>query len=293
MNKIINNKRLLRFFLLCLLSVSPALYADDCLHFRVVGICIWIWPYPLDINVTIKLGHFNPDVIVFVDRKGFALSSIQDVQTYGAEDPKRIDTHNRNHDNLMYKEALATGNPLAGQIYCPTQSETTIYFESELDIPSWKWGGLDTFDTASWLPGEREIEDGSNNWGALYPRTGWTIQHSDPKTAGIIAQRVGDIITRESEPHIYNDDLGSAPAIFVDDEKFTWAPRELLENTNEEGWWEPIAPEFSIDCDVFGESGTDDDLSEEGDYTYILWRPYTCCEIEAGFLIYIDFMSYP
>ena len=273
-----------------LLLVNQPIYADGfCLYPRIVGICIWIWPYPLNIETTIKIGHFNPDVIVYVSREGTFAS--QDNPVYPSEGPE-IDDNQHGHKDLMFKEALAAGNPLSGQIYCPTQADTTLYFTSEIDIPSWKWVGLDTLDSASFIPGEREIEV-DENWGALYPRSGWVIQQSDPKTAGIIAQRVGDIITREDEPHIYDDDLASQMKIFIEDEKFTWAPGELIENVFDEGWWEPISPEFKINCDIFGEEGSDENVDENGDYIYILWRPYTCCEVEAGFLIYIDFMKYP
>jgi len=193
----------------------------------------------------------------------------------------------------MFKHALAVGNPLSGEIYCPTQADTTVYFTSEIDIPSWKWVGLDSLDSASFIPGEREIEGDDDNWGALYPRSGWVIQQSDPRTAGIIAQRVGDIITRESEPHIYDDDLASQMKIFIEDEKFTWAPGELIENKFDEGWWQRTSPGFKMRCDIFGEKDSDEAVDDNGDYVYILWRPYTCCEVEAGILIYIDFMKYP
>ncbi len=284
------NSHLRRMILITLLSISPAsLQASaNCFQFRVVGICIWIWPYPLNIDVTIKIGHFNPDVLAFVMREGTGILD-QFVPTYDSEGTVREDTQNRSHNNLMFKEILLTGNPLAGIIYCPSQSETTLYFESEVDIPSWKWGGLDMLALTEFL---RDI-DVDEEWGHVYPRSGWVIQHSDPKTAGVVAQRAGDIITREDQVHIYNDDLASGLPIFVEDEMFTWAPGELIENTNEEGWWEPIQPVFEIECDVFGETDSDENISDDGDYTYILWRPYTCCEVGAGFLIYIDFMSYP
>lgn len=359
-------KQTIQYVVLTLiLLASPALLASgDCLQFRVVGICIWIIPYPFDIEVTIKYGHFNPDVNIVVEREGKILD--QDVPTYAVEDPKRVadETHNRNHDNLMYKEALATGNPLAGRIMCPSHAETTIYFKSEADFPSWKWVGLDMFTLAAWVPGVRDIgeslfgsvanlvssdsstsssgswdigsistdlssivesagssESGmdsasgyisslsesvesvssglsdalSGGWSGdgIYPRTGWTTQHSDSKGAGVVAHRVGDIITNEDEPHIYNDDLAEGESIFVEDDYFTWAPDPLKENTNEEGWFQPILPTADENCYVFGEEDSDQYIDEDGEYTWILWRPYQCCEIGDGFLIDINFMAFP
>lgn len=350
-------KWLRRVLWLATLLISPSLIASsDCLQFRVVGVCIWIIPYPLDIDVTIKYGHFNPDATIVVEREGSILD--QDVPTYAAEDSQRVadDTYNRNHDNLMYKEALATGNPLAGEIMCPSHSDTTIYFKSEADFPSWKWVGLDTLAVtellreigpssvvnavigtvgasgetvssvlsglsgivstsnssnssnassdettasissyASSITTESSGYDLSDGWngGGIYPRSGWVIQHSDSKGGGVIAHRVGDIITREDEPHIYNEELAEGASIFVEDDYFTWAPGPLEENTNEEGWFQPIRPEFDFDCYVIGEKDSDQYLDEEGEYTWLLWRPYTCCEIEEGFLIDIDIIEFP
>lgn len=348
-----------RALLMTSLFMSPALIASsDCLQFRIVGVCLWIVPYPFNIEVTIKYGHFNPDAVIVVERAGLILD--QDVTTYSAEDTKRIadDTYNRNHDNLMYKEATATGNPLAGEIMCPSHSDTTIYFKSEADIPSWKWVGLDILaftellreigpsslldavistvtssgetvssvlsgvsdivnaadssdssgdsssgnDTTSSLSAyaasittESSEYDLSGGWngGGIYPRSGWVIQHSDSKGGGVIAHRVGDIITREDQPHIYDEELAEGNSVFIEDDYFTWAPGPLEENTNEEGWFQPILPELDFNCYVIGEKDSDQYLDDDGEYTWMLWRPYTCCEIDAGFLIDINIIEFP
>jgi integrating conjugative element protein (TIGR03756 family) len=151
---------------------------------------------------------------------------------------------------------------------------------------------------AAAIPGQREIGNWpTNNWGHLYPRGGWNTQHSEPKAAAVVAQRVGDIITREDEPHVYDDIVGQP--VFVEDEKFTWSPEELIENTNREGWFQMMEPEFE-QCTVFGVDDTTDTtgwgggrVAEDGDYIFALWRPYTCCEISDGFLIDINFIDFP
>ena len=134
---------------------------------------------------------------------------------------------------------------------------------------------------------------GGWNGGGIYPRSGWVIQHSDSKGGGVIAHRVGDIITREDQPHIYDEELAEGNSIFTEDDYFTWAPGPLEENTNEEGWFQPILPEFDINCYVIGEKDSDQYLDDDGEYTWLLWRPYTCCEIDAGFLIDIDIIEFP
>ena len=96
---------------------------------------------------------------------------------------------------------------------------------------------------AAIVPGVREVGNWpTNTWGPLFPRVGWTIQHSAPKASGIIAQRVGDIITRENQAHIYNGI--DTDRIFVEDQKFTLAPADgITENTSWYGWWQPLVSE--------------------------------------------------
>jgi hypothetical protein len=220
-------KTLICMSLLCTPVIAQQ---SDCLQFSVVGICYWYYYYGSD--TTILYGHFNPDVIVSVTNP----QGVDRAEGGGYLE----DTQNRNHQNLIHQDARAFGHPLTGQIYCPSNTDAlSPYFLSEVDIPSWRWGGLDIFTLGATIPGWREIGRWPlNTWGAVYPRTGWTIQHSEPKSSGVVAQRVGDIITRDHEPHIYLSILGDY--VFVEDDLITWSPDSLEENTNEEGWWESL-----------------------------------------------------
>ena len=284
-------KQLLIWFSLSWLLSASAI-AGECLQFRVVGVCIWIFCTPLgcDIETTVKYGHFNPDVLVRV-------SHPQGVDR--VEDPRRIDTFNRNHNTLIYQDAVAVGHPLTGQLYCPSNTTALMpYYASLIDVPSWRWGGLDALNPAAWVPGLREIGRWPlNQWGHLYPRTGWTLQPEQPKSAAVVAQRVGDIITRSGQPHVYLSILG-AP-VFVADEKMTWSPGSLIENSNKQGWWQPTSPTVE-DCLIMGANDTlsltgwgGGRVAGDGTYVHALWRPYTCCEIGKGALVVIDFTPYP
>ncbi len=264
----------------------------ECLQFRVVGVCIWIvcTMFGCDIDITIKYGHFNPDVIVRVTN----LDGVDRV-----EDPKRTDTHNRNHNNLIFQDAWALGHPLTGQIYCPSiTSAGSTYFRSSLDKTSWRYPSLDSLTVSALIPGQKEIGHWpSYVWGHLYPRNGWTTQHSEPKASAIIAQRVGDIITRTGQPHIYDNITG--PFMEIKDKKVVWNPSSLVLNSNEEGWFQMNSPKFE-QCAVFGEDDRKQKhgwgggrKSKDGVYYYALWRPYTCCDVDDGALIVIDFTSYP
>ncbi|WP_404360464.1 TraU family protein [Methylotuvimicrobium sp. KM1] len=287
-------RRLLWVVFLCanLVAAQTSAQQYECIQLRVVGACIWIvcTMFGCDIDVTLKVGHFNPDVLIKVTNP----DGVDRV-----EDPKRIDTHNRNHQNLIFQSAWSAGHPLTGQIYCPSNTTAAEpYFWSKLDVPAWRWGGLDSFTLGAWVPGVHEIGNWPLNvWGHLYPRGGWTTQHSQPKSAAVVAQRVGDIITRDGESHVYDSIRGQA--VFVEDQKLTWSPGALKENTNEEGWFQMMKPKLE-QCIVFGENDTvslrgwgGGRVADNGEYYFALWRPYTCCEIDDGALVVIDFMPFP
>ncbi|HHA19730.1 MAG TPA: hypothetical protein ENK70_08500, partial [Methylophaga sp.] len=118
----------IRITYLCISLLTTTATADECTQFRVVGVCIWIvcTAFGCDIDVTIKYGHFNPDVIV-------SITNEQGVDR--VEDAVRNDTHNRNHNNLIYQDAKAYGHPLTGQIYCPSNTSAgSQYFSSKVDV---------------------------------------------------------------------------------------------------------------------------------------------------------------
>ncbi|HFD11908.1 MAG TPA: hypothetical protein ENJ32_05500 [Crenotrichaceae bacterium] len=265
----------------------------QCMMLQVIGVCIWIICAPkCKITIKIRIGHYNPEALV-------EISNPQGIER--AEDPRRIDTKNRNHNNLVFQEAFALGHPFSGQIYCPSHaSALTPYFSSILDAAFWRTGLIDMLTAAALFPGVREIGHWPRNtWGPLFPREGWTIQHSAPKASAIIAQRVGDIITQDGQSHVYNE-IGTQ-RVFLEKNKFTFAPAKgVKENTAWYGWWQPLYPNLEQACLIFG---TDDRatisgwgggrVSESGEYAYALWRPYTCCEKADGVVIIVDWILYP
>ncbi len=277
--------------LLCLQTQAAKAEAISCLDLQVVGVCFWLVCslYECHTEESVKIGHFNPDVDMRV-------TNPQGVER--VEDPARTDTHNRNHNNLIYHEARASGDVLAGLIYCPSQATALLpYFLSELDADQWRWGILEQFMPPSWIPGLREIGHWPlNTWHNLYPRTGWTTQSSVPKSAASVAQRVGDIITRTAQLHIYLPLTGEADTA----DKRVWEPGELVENTNREGYFQLLSPVFEPGCRVFGENDIlkpvdwgGGKVATDGAYSYTLWRPYKCCEIKGAFIGSVDFVPYP
>lgn len=213
---------------------------------------------------------------------------------------------NKDHRNLIFRETDVIGHPvsslsgiLVGTGYL-CESETTSfypYFMSGLDALSWRMEIPEMFYAASLIPGLREIGNWPlQTWGGVYPRTGWTTQAEEPKAAAINAQRAGDIVTRDNQPHIYEQIEPSSSS-----DQRLWSPGPLKENDPATGEWQMLLPKAESSCAVFG---TNDLASVNGwgggrvdvggDYVWNLWRPYQCCERKGQFFLFdINWINYP
>jgi integrating conjugative element protein (TIGR03756 family) len=152
------------------------------------------------------------------------------------------------------------------------------------------------FYPASLIPGLREIGSWPmQTWGGVYPRTGWTTQAEEPKAAAINAQRAGDIVTRQGQPHIYVPISGGSSS-----GQRVWPPGPLVEGDPDTGVWQMLLPRVESTCKVFGTN----DLASligwgggrvdpQGGYAWNLWRPYSCCQGRGIFLFNVDWTNYP
>ncbi len=216
-------------------------------------------------------------------------------------------------------------------LLCPTAATAFLpYMISGLDALVWR--GLvpvESLFPASLVPGLREIGHFPlNTWGGVYPRDGWTTQPQEPKAAAINAQRIGDIVTRSGQPHVYlpvgggeflsdwwleiiHDWVqvagGDTPDLLDDlfeDQwyplfggKKVWGPGALYEGESDTGDWQMHVPLSQHSCEVFGANDTlslsswsDGKRDDSGDYAWTLWRPYSCCDRGGQiFLFSVDF----
>ena len=222
---------------------------------------------------------------------------------------------------LRFKAADVVGSPgniatmAAGfglPLFCPTSDIQPLYpyFLSGIDAISWTSATIEALYPASLLPGRREVGslnlfpgDGplnplGNTWGSLFPRTGFIDQPEDPKAGAVIAQRAADIVYKESQPHIYRR-VGTVGG--MDDGGFkVWEPGELRENDPENSVWQMLVPITEDQCSEFGVDDRQtpshltrrswaDGKNHEGDYVFMLWRPYDCCKDEGSFITRITF----
>lgn len=186
------------------------------------------------------------------------------------------------------------------------------YFVSTLDYYSWKFPYTDFLKLATFIPGMREVgerKDGENEtflftgrFGNVYPRVGSLMQNDPYKASTVFAQRAADIVTDSSALHIY-DFLGEE-----DSKDGWWPPGQVKEWTSEEGKWQMLYPMAESECHIFGDESTKKEApldstnsqeqnydgyqhrrSENGNYAWQLWRPYSCCEKKGQvFLFSID-----
>ncbi|MDC9514470.1 TIGR03756 family integrating conjugative element protein [Pseudoalteromonas sp. CST5] len=188
------------------------------------------------------------------------------------------------------------------------------YYVSTLDYFSWKFPYTEFLKLATFVPGMREVgerNDGQNEtflftgrFGNVYPRIGSLMQNDTYKASAVFAQRAADIATDTSALHVYNF-LGEKNS-----KDGWWPPGQVKEWTSKEGKWQMLYPRAESQCHIFGEDSTrkdqtiDTDMpnmteyvydgyqhrrSDDGNYAWQLWRPYTCCEKKGQvFLFSID-----
>ena len=296
-----------------------------CLQWMPVGLCFWLrctW-ISCDVESSLKIGHYNPDLVV---------SSYNELGQNPWRDIRRVlgnaQTHaangilgrlsgiavgsagnrtegsgHREHKNLIFRETDAIGHPalalpILGNRRCVSQARAFVpYFISGLDALSWRQAVPESLYSASVIPGLREVGSWPlQTWGAVFPRTGWSIQAEEPKAAALTAQRAGDIVTRRAQPHVYLPLRGRASA-----NQQIWSPDSLIEGDAGTGYWQMLSPMVDSDCAVFGTNDLNsasgwggDRVDEHGDYIWSLWRPYQCCERRGQwFLFDINWIDYP
>lgn len=203
---------------------------SSCLHYQIVGICFWLncSSGTCQVDTTNRIEHLLPDAVVSVYRGNgmnpwqFA-NTIVDPLAYqlGQAQVKSLtsfdmgygneNTNSPNDTDTHFKEVDVIGNPVISifishnKIFLPSQAQSyQPYYLSMQDALAWRSSLTEMFYPASFTPGMHEM--GSfplNNWGPIYPRTGFMNQPNDAKAAALAAQRATDIATRQTQPHVY------------------------------------------------------------------------------------------
>ena len=301
--------------------------ALSCMRWTPIGMCFWLrcGLNGCSVRSSLKVGHYNPDLVVSAYHQLGANPWLEVRSTLGSAQKVAATSvlgrllsfpigaganrtegapGGRDHRNLIFREADAIGHPLSTfsalsfELICKSQTTALVpYYQSGIDALAWRGALPESLYPASLIPGQREIGSWPlQTWGSVYPRNGWVTQSEEPKAAAVLAQRVGDIVTRRGQAHLYVPLSGPKGG-----RQRVWPPGPLVENGPKTGSWQMLSPHADTSCAAFGKSdrGLRKSWSSErgdlhGDYTWNLWRPYKCCRSRGQvFLFSVDWIRYP
>ena len=270
-------------------TIVGSVASPDCLEYRVVGICYWLyctWT-GCTVRTSVKVRHYVPDAVVSsysnTGENPWTEVRFMSPPNPTAEDGGDGTTNHDNENNLAkFKNADVIGHP-GGQVFSQFASASGYacegagtafmpYLLSTLDTLAWRYNVPEMVYPESLIPGRREVgtRTGLNLWGNVYPRGGFLHQTDDYKSGAVVAQRAGDIVTRRGQIHVYQSLLAEARDGY-------WPAGELMESDASTGKWQELTPTLSNSCAVFPHTNTRVQ-AQQGDYAWALWRPYSCCE---------------
>lgn len=261
-----------------------------CTGYCVVGICLWlrcVGPY-CTVETTLLVSHRSPDVVVSTYKNtgdnmwaeanvissaiGGAVGSAlglsggnSDVDYIGSNAGQPQQANN----SLVFSEVDVFGG-LGSDIFIADDfgmltvcdDDTTFlrpYFNTLLDSFSWRNPEIELLNPIAYLP----IDVGL--WGPLRPRIGFMHQADEPKACAVIAQRALHIVSRNLQPHVYNN-IGGNKSNFLTDQ------------------WQMLYPRPSPTCGPFGintEYSTGLGATG-GKFVWQVWRRYDCCVKNPG-----------
>lgn len=285
-------------------AIVGSVLSPDCLAYRVVGICYWLLctPYGCSVETSVKVRHYVPDAVVSTysntgnnpwTEVAFMSAPIPGAQAGGDG------TTNQGHENNLakFKNSDVIGHPgtaafgqfasASGYVCAGAGQPFMPYLLSTFDTLAWRYDIPEVVYPESLTPGLREIGSrlSGNLWGSVYPRGGFLHQTDDFKTAAVVTERAGDIVTRPGQIHVYQPLLATAYPGY-------WPAGPLMETDPLTGKWQALAPILSNSCAVFPDAALTHPQGRDGGYAWALWRPYSCCETEGQtFLGSVDFTN--
>ncbi|UJB64418.1 TIGR03756 family integrating conjugative element protein [Acidovorax sp. YS12] len=289
------------FALLDTATIIASSRSLDCLEYRVVGICYWLyctWT-GCTVRTSVKVRHYVPDAVVS-SYSNTGENPWLEMRALSLPNPTALGggdgTTNEDHENNLakFKNADVIGHPGGSTLGLFTstfglacQGAGTAfapYLLSTLDTLAWRYNVPEMAYPEALIPGLREVGARTtlNLWGNVYPRGGFLHQSDDHKAGAVVAQRAGDVVTRLGQPHVYQPLLASPRPGY-------WPAGALVEGNASTGKWQELTPVLSPSCTVFPRGGFLTQ-AQQGDYAWALWRPYACCmRVGQVFLGSVDF----
>ncbi|MDG2961697.1 TIGR03756 family integrating conjugative element protein [Exercitatus varius] len=275
-------------------SIMASSASPQCLDYRVVGTCFWLFCtyWGCKVRTSVKVRHFIPELVVSAyNHEGQNPWTEMNLVSRGVGAGEH-QSPERQYTQLNFKNADAIGHP-QGAIsqllngtgyYCKSQTTPFVpYFLSSLDYFAWRQGLPEMFYPEAFTFGLREVKGNGDVWGNIYPRAGALTQVHDYKAAAVIAQRVADIVSRTGQMHIYQ-------SVAKTGGQGNWYPKPVKEGNVNNHKWQMLSPKTENSCTIFPNGGATDtyssQLSEQGNYAWALWRPYSCCKRRGQTFLY-------
>ena len=198
-------------------TIVSSTLSPDCIEYRVVGICYWLfctWT-GCTVRTSVKVRHYVPDAVVssysntgenpWVEVR--AMSTPNPTAQAGGDGTTN---HDKENNLAKFKNADVIGHPggyvfsqFASSFGYSCEGAGTVfmpYLLSTLDTIAWRYNIPEAFYPEALVPGRREIgtRTGMNLWGNVYARGGFLHQTDDHKSGAVVAQRAGDVVTRRN-----------------------------------------------------------------------------------------------
>ena len=291
-----------------------------CMAWKPTGICFWLECklFYCTINTSLRVKHYLPSAVVMVYktpktypwRELGAIKSGISLKQNGITPPEIELADGSTNTPIQRRNVDIVGNPaititsdILNMIGLGCESPITPlkpYYTSQLDYFSWRYSYTELMEkpVESLTPGIREVgfrepNDESmlnvGSWGSVFPRIGSLVQGDHYKASAVFAERAINIVTSGTKGHIYQD---------LDNEgrDGVWPPGESNEATESSGLWQMLSPTLEDKCHIFGDETQWQDSkdlrhkrSTSGDYAWLYWRQWECCEDKGSLLYTIKF----
>ena len=183
-------------------TIVGSVASPDCLEYRVVGICYWLyctWT-GCTVRTSVKVRHYIPDAVVS-SYSNTGENPWVEVRAMSTPNPSAQaggdGTTNEDHENNLakFKNADVIGHPgvevfnqfvSSSGYFCEGAGTAFMpYLLSTLDTPAWRYNVPEMVYPEALIPGMREVGARStlNLWGNVYPRGGFLHQTDDHKEA--------------------------------------------------------------------------------------------------------------
>lgn len=277
----------------------------DCLHYRIVGVCFWlVCNVGCYVVTTPKVEHYLPDVVIST-YPGFGKDPWVEVnKTIDAGDyyagkaafkalnhgmeikSGSFNSANSNDNDVNLREVDVIGNPALAALHwgklLKSQAKPYFpYYQSELDANEWRSGLLEQMYPQSWIPGKNDVGTFLiNDWGSVFPRSGFIMQPSIAKSSAVMAYRGGSIATTHSFNHISTDlDAMPCPNKAC---KTTGPIKTKAPNTK----WQMLLPDPQFTCHPRIEATIKPNRLKGADskqpFSWVVWRQYEGCVSADG-----------